>query len=192
MDPEPQGPPPEKGTEGPPPDTGTEVTPPETGSDLTQVQVELDKARAEARRWESRAKGNSEAAKELDRLRRESMNDQERAAAEAADKATSEVTARLGGRLVRAEMRAAAGGRLSAEQVEALASHLDVTAFLTTEGDVNEVAIAQFVDSIAPPAPAIGDLGPVFPDLGQGARGTPTPLNGDPLLHDLQAKLGLR
>lgn len=183
MDPEPQGPPPETGTEGPPPDTGTD-TPPETGSDLTQVQAELDKARAEARRWESRAKGNSEAAKELDRLRRESMNDQERAAAEAADKATSEVTARLGGRLVRAEMRAAAGGRLSAEQVEALASHLDVAAFLTTEGDVNDVAIAQFVDSIAPPA--------VFPDLGQGARGTPTPLNGDPLLHDLQAKLGLR
>jgi hypothetical protein len=192
MDPEPQGTPPETGTEAPPPDMGTD-TPPETGSDLTQIQAELDKARAEARRWESRAKGNSEAAKELDRLKRESMNDQERAAAEAADKATSEVTARLGGRLVWAEMRAAAGGRLSAEQVEALASHLDVAAFLTSEGDVNEVAIVQFVDSIAPPAPAVnGDLGPVFPDLGQGARGVPGQLNGDPLLHDLKAKIGLR
>jgi hypothetical protein len=183
---EPEGAGPETGSSEPSPETGT--TPePETG----ERQSDGAYWKAQAEKYEKRAKANAEAAKDLDKLRRESMTEQERVAAEAADRAATEVTARLGGRLVRAEMRAAANGRLTAEQVEAVASRLDVSAFLTGDGDVDGAAVAEFVNSLAPPPPDNGNGGPVFPDLGQGARGGHLPLNGDPLERDLRNKLGL-
>jgi len=190
MEQEPQGTTPETGSdEGPPPEKGTPVTPP---PEKGEGQSDAAYWKAQADKQERRAKANAEAAKELERLKRNSMSEQERAAAEAADKATSEVTARLGGRLVRAEMRNAADGRLSAEQVDALAARIDVTAFLTKDGDVDDAAVTEFIHSISPPPPPSNGLGgPVFPDLAQGARGGALPLNGDPLERDLRAKLGL-
>jgi hypothetical protein len=172
------------------PETGSSSRP-ETGPAGTATD---DAAywRSQADKYERRAKSNADAAKELDRIRRDAMSDQERAAAEAADKARAEVTAQFGGRLILAEIRAAAEGRLSAEQVQALATHLDTAAFLAPDGDVNATAISEFVDQFAP-AEVESLSGPVFPDLGQGARGrSPRVSAMDPLERDLRDKLGSR
>jgi hypothetical protein len=187
MEQQPEGSEPETGASEKP-ETGEAVSP---KSETDSSQSDADYWRSQADKYERRAKRNAEAAAELERLKRDSMSEQERVATEAADRAVSEVTARLGGRLVRAEIRAAAEGRLSADQVDVLADRLDIGAFLTAEGDVDESAVRQFVGSIAPAPPTNGAGGPVFPDLGQGARGVPLPLNGDPLEDALRSKLNL-
>jgi hypothetical protein len=186
---------PDTGTNGPnseqnqgTPDTGT------TGPDTTNWRAEAEKFEALAKKHERQAKENIAAAKELARVRREAMTDQERAVAEAVEKAKAEAftesASRFGARLVAADIKASAAGRLSAEQIDALTARLDVSGFLTADGEVNAGAITEFVESIAP-APAPGQTG--FPDLGQGARGpAPLPLNGDPLERDLKSKLGIR
>jgi hypothetical protein len=176
-----------------PPDMGS-TSSPDTGSPEADTGSETDwKSEAEkwqglARKHEDQAKRNSEAAKELARVRREAMTDQEQAVAEAAAAAVAEVTGRLGGRLVLAEIRAGVGGRLEASQLDALVEHLDLSGFLTDDGDVDQAAVAAWVTRIAPES----TQPPAFPDLGQGPRG-PAATNGqnDPLLRDIKSKLGI-
>lgn len=176
------------------PGTGTE-TPPGTGAEQQQEpdwRSEADHWKGQARKFEDRAKANAKAASELDRLRKESMTEQERVVAEAIERAVSETTAKLSGRLVRSEIKAAVGGRLGVEQVDALVARLDPAGFLGDDGEVDTGSVAAFVESILP-APTEPATGPQFPDLGQGARGsTAVPLNGDPLLRQLKAQLGVR
>jgi len=181
-----------------PPETGPNA--PETGAaadtgngaEETDWRSEAEKYRALMRKEEAKAKANATAAKELDKLKREAMTEQERAVAEAVAAAQAEtaadVTRRLGGRLVVAEIRGAVAGRLPADAVDALTERLDLSTFLTDDGEVNADAVREFAGQIAPDV-----HGPqTFPDLGQGAR----PANGnafanDPLLRDLKGKLGI-
>lgn len=163
-----------------------------TSKTETDWHAEAQKWQALAQKHESRAKANAAAAKDLERVRRESMSEQERAAAEAADKAKhdawQEAAAKFGHRMVIAEFRAASAGRLGSQQLEALMGRIDLTGFLTDDGDVDTAAVASFVDSLVP-----SDQARAFPDLGQGARGTTAAsLNGDPLLRDIKSKLGIR
>lgn len=188
---------PETGTNGRP-ETGTN-SPPETGTaagtegvEATDWQAEAQKYQALMRKEEAKAKANSAAARELERLRRETMTDTERAVAEAVAAAkaetAAEVTNRMGGRLVIAEIRGAVAGRLSPEAVGALTERLDLSTFLTDDGEVDGAAVQAFAAQIAPDVQAP----PTFPDLGQGARGSNNggALN-DPLLRDLKGKLGI-
>jgi hypothetical protein len=176
-----------------PPDTGT-PPPPDTGT--TDLAAEVDKWKTLAQKHEGRAKANADAARELERVRREAMSDQERAVAEAVDAAkaatAAEVIARLGTSLVRAEIRAAAAGRLSDDQLDTVTAQLNVAGFLAEDGQVDRAAVTRFVDALVP-APTEPPSPPGFPDLGQGARSTggAPPLNGDPLLRDLKATLGI-
>src|SRR5881227_55810 len=98
------------------------------------------------------------------------MSDQERAVSEAAEKARSEavteVVARLGGRLVISEIRAAVAGRLPNDQLDALVEHLDLSGFLNDNGEVDGTAVAAFAQRIAPEVTG----SPTFPELGQGPR----------------------
>jgi hypothetical protein len=171
------------------PATGQTNNEPDTGKDYA---AEVEKWRSAARKHEERAKANANAAKELERVRRESMNEQERAIAEAVEQARTAALAesreRYASRMVVSELRAAAAGRLDAAALDTLTARLDLAGFLTEDGDVDANAVERFVDSLAPPPEAKG-----FPSLGQGARGpTPHSLNGDPLLRDVKAKLGIR
>jgi len=149
-------------------------------------EAEAEKWKRQARKHEDRAKANASAAKELEELRRQSMTDQDKAVAEAKASARAEVITEVAGRVVRAEVRAAAAGRLADEAVTVLVGGMDVSAFIDADGEVDSDKIAAFVDGIAP-----AESPPPFPELGQGARG-PTALNGDPLLRDVKAKLGIR
>lgn len=107
---------------------------------------------------------------ELETLRRERLTPSEQAIEDAKREVRESVRAEarreLLPALVHAEFRAAAGARLSKEQIEVILAPLDPTKFLTADGgQVDTAKVQQFVDGIAP-------AGKQWPDMGQGKRGT--------------------
>jgi hypothetical protein len=170
------------------------TAPPETGDHApveTDWKAEAEKYQALMRKEEAKAKANAGAARELERLRRESMTEQELAVAQATDKArneaAAEVTTRLGGELVKARITAAVAGRMSAEQLDALWDRLDIAKFLGADGLPDGDAVDAFAAAIAPDV----NQSQTFPDLGQGARGPVATGGPDPLLKALTGKLGI-
>lgn len=159
--------------------------------DGTDWKAEAEKWQALARKHEDRAKTNSQAAKELEEFRRQSMTDQERAIEAARSEAKQEAIAAFAGRVAEAELRAAAAGRLTDDQVSTLLDGVNLTRFVGDDGEVDRAAVARFVDGIAPKTAETNER-QTFPDLGQGARtATSMALNGDPLLQSVMAKLGI-
>lgn len=181
-------------TEAAPPDTGTQQQTNST-TDVAELQAEVARLKAQSERWESRAKGNSSAVKELEALKRQSMSDIERAVADARNEAAQETAKRFGSRVVDAEIRAAAAGRVS--NVDALLETLDRSTFLTDDFEPNSDAIASWVDRLAAAddqQPTTQSIGTGFTlDLGQGQRGKPAAASsGDPLLDAVVSKVGVR
>jgi hypothetical protein len=173
----------------------------ELGLTPEQIKGRLDASR----KWEDRAKSNADAAKRLAEVERSAMSDQERAVAEAAAKARAETLAEFGSSLVDAEVKAAAAALTAAGRpVDAAAllegDTLNRAAFLDADGRADAAQVAAWLDRVAPKAadPAAEQqqpTAPVWPDLGQGQRGTAKndmALNGDPLLRDVKAKLGIQ
>lgn len=171
---------------------------PATGDDTTDWKAEAEKWKQQSRKHEDRAKANATAAKELEDLKAKSMTDQEKAVNEAKEAGKAEARAETAAVLVKAEIRAVAGGRFEAEQLATIVDAINPAAFLTDDGEVDEAKVQKYVAGIAP-AQTDTDPDPLtqqFPDLGQGARGSGgkpnAALNGDPLLRDLKSKLGIR
>lgn len=152
-------------------------------------KAELEKAQKESRKWEDRAKQNSAAKTELEKLREASMSDQEKAVEAARAEARAAMLKEFGGNLVDAEIKVAAAGRLDDAQLEALLGVVDRSALLEEDGTVKADAVKAFVDRLAP-APA-ESARPLLPDLGQGARGGPPALNSTQLQKDLEKALGI-
>lgn len=172
------------------PDTGDQTpadTPPADApppSD-TDTAAELEKWKAQARKHEERAKANAKAASELEQLRRQSMTDLEKAVDEAKAAGRAEALREIGGERVADAVRVAAAGR--PVDVDALLEGLDRARFLTEEGQPDTAAITAWVDKVAPKGE---ERPPGFPDLGQGARTSALPLNGDPLTQALARMVG--
>jgi hypothetical protein len=145
------------------PATGNPTALPATGNEQPDLAAEVERYRSEARKWEDRSKANAGAARELDALRRQSMSDTERAVAEAVSAARAEMASTYGGRLVEAQVRAAAAGR--PVDAEALLDGLDRKRFLGDDGEPDTKAIAAWLDKVAPRSAE-----PVPLDLGQGQR----------------------
>lgn len=143
-------------------------------------------AERQARRQAEKA--HKAAMAEIEELRRQSMTDQEKAVADAVAEARKSAMVEVGSRIVAAEFKAAAAGRLTETQLATLLEVLDVGPFVNEDGDADVAKIGSFLDGIAPKPQEPASAG--FPDLGQGARNTPA-LNGDPLLRDLKLKLGV-
>jgi hypothetical protein len=172
----------------------------DTGDDVAKLQAELDKWKTQSRKHEERAKANAAAQAELDKVKQSQMSEQEKAVAQARAEAKAEgkaeAVAELGPRLIAAEIRGAAAGRLEDDQLTTLMEGINVAAFLTDDGEVDTAKVTKFVNGIAPAQE--DDAGQRRPnlDLGQGARGGGgggnKALNGDPLLRDLKAKVGVR
>lgn len=158
----------------------------ETVEPETDWKAEAEKWQALSKKNEQRAKENSTAAKELEKLRSESMTEQERAVEQAREQAIRETQTTFAGRLVDAEVRVAAAGR--GLDIDALLEGLDRTRFITDDGEADRDAIATWVDRIAPPPEPR-----TSPDLGT-RRTVPanTPLNSDPLEQALRSKLGIQ
>ncbi len=166
----------------------------DTGDAGKDWAAEAAKWRDLARKHEERSKTNANAAKELEQLRHQSMSDQEKAVAEAKAAGLAEGLVAGAVKVAAAEIRAAAAGRPI--DVEALLEGTNLAVFIDDDGEVDRVKVARFVEGIAPkPEDDEKETRQGFPDLGQGARGganNNAALNGDPLLRDLKAKLGIR
>lgn len=92
---------------------------------------------------------------ELDKLREATQTEQEKAVAEATKKAVSEAVGSANARILRAEVKAAAAGKL-ADPADAVAM-LDLGDFtVTDDGDVDGKAIAKAIDELVEAKPYLG------------------------------------
>lgn len=148
-------------TETAPPDTGT------TDGPTVDHAAEAEKWKAQARKHEDRAKANATAAKELENLKLASMGETEKAVEAGKAEARTAALAEVGGKLVAAEFKVAANGRID---VDTLLSGLDTSKFLTEDGDPDTDAITAWVDKVAPAENQAPAGFPPPPDLGQGVR----------------------
>jgi hypothetical protein len=123
------------------PDTGTEETDPAPTeqpapapeADVTDWKTEAEKYKALSRKHEQRAKTNASAAKELEDLKATQLTDQEKAIKDARDEALAEGRAIGDERLIRAEVIAAAAGKV--------ADPSDVHAILTANGALKDLVV---------------------------------------------------
>ncbi|MEU2740227.1 hypothetical protein ABZ656_33940 [Streptomyces sp. NPDC007095] len=97
-----------------------------------------------SRKWEQRAKKNSDAADELARLRREGMSEQEAAVAAA----RAEERVKGGERIARSAFLAAAKGRIP--DPTAVVEEINLKKYVDDDGEVDDDAIAALVDKLAP------------------------------------------
>lgn len=190
-----------------------------------KLQAELETAKADAEKWrelarkhEGRAKANADAARQLEEAKRANMSEQERIVDTVRAEARTEAIREFGGRLVRAEFRAASAGRIDADSLDTLLGALDLTRFLDENGEPKADEVAKFIATIvpAPPPPPAETTQPGAPaqqstpaqaaaqhvglpplvqpqpDTGQGVGRSGTeamPLNGDPIEERLRALL---
>lgn len=162
-----------------PPAPTEQLFPPHTPvADMTPAQ-QIEYWKHHSRKHEARASERSDydelkaKAAKYDTLDAASKTEQERALEQAkedaATEARSKATSELAPKLVDAEMRAAAAGKLTPEQLAPLIENLDRSKFLTDTGDVDLEKVATFIGAAAPGA-AGGTTKPGFPNLGQGKR----------------------
>lgn len=161
---------------GTPPADGSkgEGFPPETP--LTEMTVEQREAywKHQARKHEDRVKAlgdvdslKAKAAK-FDELEAAKLTPSEKAIEEARAeeraKVLAEQTKTVADRLVAAEFKVALAGRKKPEEVTALLEPLDLTKFLTSDGEVDADKVKTYAAGLAP-------AGRQWPDTGQGNRG---------------------
>jgi hypothetical protein len=95
-----------------------------------------------------------------DALEFELMSDKDKAVAEAAQQARWAAEAEITPRLVNAEFRVAAAGRIEPDRLATILEPLDLGKFLTDDGEVDTAKVSAFIDGIAPvtgtPAPRRG------------------------------------
>jgi hypothetical protein len=123
--------------------------------------------KAEARKWEQRAKENREAAKALEKQRQASMTEAERVAAQERAAGAAEAVARFGQRLARTEFDAIAGRRNPEFDTAPVFEFLDLSKFVGEDGEPDVKAIKAAVAKLVPEPPK----GP--PSYDGGARTAP-------------------
>jgi hypothetical protein len=120
--------------------------------------------KAEARKWEQRAKANSAAAKEQERQRLASMTEAERKETEAELRGWTRAVEAIGEQLVRSQFLAAAAKRNAAHDTEPLLEDLNLKKYIGDDGEPDAKAIAKAVERLVPAPPS----GP--PSFDGGAR----------------------
>jgi len=109
------------------------------------------------------------AAAELEQLKAQTMSEQEKAVKTAATETEARVRAeehaKAAARLARAELRAAAAGRVEEKALKGFLDYADLTKFVGDDGEPNEKAIAAVVKDLA---------GSQATDFDGGARSTAT------------------
>lgn len=160
----------------------TETTPPATPPAAPPAQEETD-WKAMARQWEKRAKENSKAADELEKLRAASMSEQEKAVAAAKAEGATEASKTFGGRLAAAEFKAAVAAK-GLDLGDAL-DLIDTTKFVDDKGDVDEAEIKKAVTKLAKIAASKGP-GTSGGDFGGGNGGGAPARNLDEQIAEAQ------
>lgn len=133
-----------EGTETPAQDTPPATEPPKPTEPAQPARDETN-WKAEARKWEQRAKENSEAAKKLAKFEDEKKSAEQRAqdAATAAEKRATEALHRVAS----AEVRAALTGVVT--DPSAIVEDLNLSRFITSEGEVDSEAIGKLREKYA-------------------------------------------
>ena len=126
--------------------------------------------KAEARKWEQRAKDNKGAAAAAEKARLAAMCESERAIEEAKQSARAEATTQFGTRLAQTEVRAQAAD--AGADLAGVFDYLDLTRFVGEDGEPDTKAIKTFVAALPKKAPTAA------PGLDLGAR-TTAPADGD-------------
>lgn len=127
---------------------------PEAPAEQTDEPVEDSTDwKAEARKWEQRAKENKAAATEMDKQRRASMTEAQRAVAEAEARGRTTAVSEFGKRLVRTEFDAAAARRNPDVDTAGVLEFVDLARFVGEDGEPDVKAIKAAVDRLVP-APA--------------------------------------
>jgi hypothetical protein len=143
----------------------------------------LDEERAARRAAEKLAKENAD---ELDKLRKATMSDQEKAVAEAKAAGRQEAMAEANARLLRSEIRGAAAGKL-ADPGDAAALLGDIDQFLDKNGEPDSKAIASAIDALVKAKPYLAPAGARPGALpGGGAR----PSNGHSINDEIRQMAG--
>lgn len=139
----------------------------------------LDRMKAERN---EEAKQRRALQKELEELRAATQSEQEKALATARKEGESAARAAIAPRLVAAEFKAASAGRLTAEQLSGFLEDLDLTKYLTEDGEVDTERVATKVALLAP------QTDPRTPSFNGGVR-TPEPKRAGNLGEAIQARL---
>lgn len=115
----------------------------------------LDEERAARSAADKRAKA---AEAELEKIRKANMNETEKAIAEAKAQARQEALGEANTRVLRSEVRAAAGGKL-ADPNDAPALLGDLTRFLADDGEIDTKAISSAIDDLVKAKPYLAPAG---------------------------------
>lgn len=154
--PAPESPAAEPQTKEPEPDTGKGDS------------AEVEKWKALARKHETNSKANADAAKRLAELEESTKTETEKAITAARKEGEAAGRAASAPRLVAAEFKAAAAGRLTGEQLSGFLEDLDLSKYLTADGEVDVERVAKKVDLLAPATE------PRTPGFGGGPRQSET------------------
>ncbi|PNG20333.1 hypothetical protein C1J00_20945, partial [Streptomyces cahuitamycinicus] len=122
--------------------------------------------KAEARKWEQRAKDNKSAADQLEQLKAAQMTEQEKAVAAAEKQGRTAALSEAAPQIAQARLEATAA-RAGVDLSE-FAEFIDVSKFLDKDGAVDDKAIKAAVDKFSKLAPAKGP-GRSGGDLGGGS-----------------------
>ena len=140
-----------EGKEAPTPPTGQQPTKTEDGNGAgsqTAVLADLAKERDKRQKLEE----------EITELKKKQMTEAEKAVADAKEEGKKEATLEANRRIVKSEIKAAAGGKLSnPEDAAALIGDLD--RFITAKGEVDDKAIAAAIDDLVKSKPYLAANG---------------------------------
>lgn len=144
----------------------TEAVAPETEapelSEMDTLKAEVDKWKSLSRKNEQQAKANSQAAKELDDIRKSQLTDTEKLVEQTRDETAKEIRKEFAMKLVDAELKSQLSGR-SLEGGALL--EFDKSSFIQDDGNIDSEAVQSWVEAHSKTAE------PTIPDLGQGSRG---------------------
>jgi hypothetical protein len=118
--------------------------------------------KAEARKWEQRAKENREAAKALESQRKAAMTEAERAVAEAEERGRTAALTSFGQRLARTEFIAEAAKRNPGFDATSILDDLNLARYIGEDGEPDSKAIAKAAQRLIPEANAGGPQPPSF------------------------------
>lgn len=147
--------------------------PPKQDATLTQAQVDAivkDRLAREREKFADYAELKRKAA-EHDKLTRERETEHEKAIREAREKAEQDATAAIRPKLVMAEFRAAAAGKIEPERLATLTEDIDLTRYLKDDGSVDLDKITAKVGAWTPQSAEPLKTTPK-PDRSQGSQGS--------------------
>lgn len=132
------------------------VTPDEPVDETAGLRSALEKERADRKAFEKDAKRAKALEAELAKLRESTQTEAEKAVAkareEAAAQARGEVLSTVGQRLARAEIKAAAAGKVA--DIDSIIEDLNLAKFLNDDGEPDSKAIGEAIKRWAKVAPA--------------------------------------